>query len=152
LNDGAGNFSAPHLFGPGSGGAASVAVGDVDGDRDLDIVVGGTGQSMIYLNDGAGNFAVGDTDCAAPPATARCFGRPNPDARSVALGDFNGDQRQDIVAGNHVYLNDGRGNFAAGQIACGITLGVDCLDTPVAGVAVADMNGDGRPDIIAGNA
>ena len=34
-----------------------MAAGDVDGDGDLDIITGGEGQDVVYLNDGAGNFA-----------------------------------------------------------------------------------------------
>ena len=33
----------------------SVALGDVDGDDDLDLVSGGLGPQMLYLNDGDGD-------------------------------------------------------------------------------------------------
>ena len=62
----------------------------MDGDGDLDIVVGNNGQrSVVYLNDGAGNFPTG-----------RNFGTGSDKTESVAVGDMDGDGDLDIVAGN----------------------------------------------------
>ncbi|UCC89448.1 MAG: VCBS repeat-containing protein, partial [Anaerolineales bacterium] len=50
-------FGEPRLVGPASGWTRGVAVGDVDGDGDLDLVVGNSNQqNFIYLNDGSGGF------------------------------------------------------------------------------------------------
>src|SRR5438093_8714953 len=50
-------FGTGRNFGTGSDNTRSVAVGDMDNDGDLDLVVGNRGeQSVVYLNDGAGNF------------------------------------------------------------------------------------------------
>src|SRR5262245_50439240 len=76
---------------------------------------------------------------------------------AVAVGDFNGDRRPDLAAANQftaagpsepstvsVLLGDGSGGFApAVSFAAGIGS---------ASVAVADFNGDGKPDLAVANA
>ena len=170
LNDGAGDFhygavdcAGPpadmRCFGAGSDNATSVAVGDVNGDGALDIVVGNgelgffTAQNIVYLNDGAGSFHYGVLDCASPPTNVRCLGTGLDNTLSIAVGDMNGDGALDIVVGNDsyfsggpstVYLNDGTGNFT---VAHPFGTGADQTWS----VAVADMNGDSALDIVVGN-
>ena len=131
LNDGYGNFENARNFGTGFDITYSVAVGDMDGDHDLDIVTGNMGeQSVVYINDGYGNFA-----------TAHNFGTVSDTSQSVALGDTDSDGDLDIVTRNGVYLNDSTGHFAAAR----------SFGTGVGPVAVSDMDGDGDVDIVAGN-
>jgi hypothetical protein len=139
LNDGLGNFTIPRNFGASTDRTFSVAVGDMDGDGDLDIVTGNfQQQNVVYLNDGLGNFA-----------TLRYFGTGDDKTYSVAVGDMDGDGDLDIVTGNFqqqsaVYLNNGLGNFTSPR-----NFGADA--DWVGSVAVGDMDGDGDLDIVNGN-
>ena len=105
-NDGTGTFtdSAQEL---GSSYSTSVALGDIDDDGDLDMIVGnGIDQpNRIYTNDGTGIF----TDSGQALGSS--------DSTSVALGDIDADGDLDLVVGNQyfspsrVYYNDGSGSF-----------------------------------------
>jgi hypothetical protein len=94
-----------------------VALGDLDGDGDLDVfaAVGkptmGTIASMddlILLNDGTGMFTVLDQQLG------------NTDSTSVALGDVNGDGRMDALvgtsAGARLWINQGNEVGSGGLI------------------------------------
>lgn len=112
----------------------------------LDIVTANvSGNSVGVLSgNGAGGFA---------PATAFAAGGSSP--YSVALGDVNGDGFLDIVAGNvlshtvGVLAGDGAGGFGAAVtfLADGGTGG---LFVPFA-IALGDVNGDGKLDIVTAN-
>lgn len=121
--------------------ATSVAVGDVDGDKDLDIVLPGRYEapSNVYLNDGKAGFS-----------EARPFGASADDTTAVALADIDGDEDLDIVAANWqarhaISLNDGRGGFAPHT-----TFGNG--RERAWSVALADMDLDGDLDVVVGSA
>lgn len=125
--DGAGGFVVTHTY-PGPADSTSVVTADFDGDGLLDLGVGGL-SAWTYLGNGAG-----------------AFGAPG---RYVAAGlpwvaDLDVDGRPDLLAGSSEVFNLGGGLFAAPrQFAAG--------SQPRA-LAVADMNGEGLPDIVTANA
>lgn len=107
LNDGQGNFEAKYL-GNQPDRSYTAALGDIDSDGDLDIVVSNDkpDEKVAYKNDGRGNFAL-----------AGSWGDPTWNTRNIALVDLNRDNFQDLVIANrksesYVILNDGQGNFA----------------------------------------
>ncbi|NIO16480.1 MAG: hypothetical protein GTN70_05710 [Deltaproteobacteria bacterium] len=116
----------------------SLALGDVDRDFALDIVVGNRGEvNQVLINDGSGLFA----------DLPQGFNEPS-DTRSVALGDLDSDGDLDIVVGNFIQPNqvlfkDGFGFFT--------NSGQNLGDPNTVSVALGDVDGDGDLDIVAGN-
>ncbi len=117
-------------------------MGDLNGDGLPDIVLGKGCHWPLYnrvlLNDGKGGF-IGSNLGIAPDRTY-----------SAALADIDGDGDLDIIVSNDapdrklLYLNDGKGRFSEAG-----TFGSP--DWPTRYVTLADLNGDGYPDIVAAN-
>jgi hypothetical protein len=136
------SFGEPRLVGPAPDGANHIAVGDMNGDRHLDVIVARNGENTVYLNDGSGYFDW--------PGAARPFG--NGFTWRVAVGDMNADGALDIVAGdrggqNVVYLNDGAGNFDWP----GAAIPFSASDDETYDLALGDLDGDNDLDIVVGN-
>ena len=115
-----------------------MALGDLDGDDDLDAFIGSLHGNKVWLNDGAGHF----TNTGQSMDSLLADG--------VALGDLDGDGDLDAFVvnsfsnpPNKVWLNDGTGVFTdSGQ-----SLG--SLDTVA--VTLGDLDGDGDLDAFVGN-
>jgi hypothetical protein len=137
-------FATAVSYNSGGTGTSAVAVQDLNGDGKLDIILSNTSSTVgVLLNTGTGTF----------PATATTYasGATSGNASAVAVGDVNADGKADIVVLNTndstvgVLLGTGTGTFQAVT-----TYAVGSYSYP-AGLALADVNSDGRADVLVAN-
>lgn len=162
LNNGNGTFAPAVNYSSGGYMASSVAAGDVNGDGKPDIVVvnacGSTSFSLpngcptdstvaVLLGNGDGTFQ-----------SATIYDTGGFDGQSVVIADVNGDGKPDLLLVNRcgssstcasdgmvaVLLGNGDGTFQA-------AVNYDTGSQQSQMVAVGDVNGDGKPDLVAAN-
>lgn len=132
----------------------NLAVGDIEGDGDLDAYVanvyGGDVGPRFYLNNGAGVFTEATDRLPADVANRSNFAV----FTAAALVDVNGDSRPDLVLGsentyatNDLLLNDGTGRFARNPafVLPPKLFGPVAVTVQVIG---ADLNADGAQDLL----
>ncbi|WP_167856680.1 FG-GAP-like repeat-containing protein [Hymenobacter aquaticus] len=133
VSNGAGTYTAaPNLTIPGNG--QGVAIGDVNGDGIMDVVIG-TGNSTLltYIGTGGGSFA-------APVSTATGSG-----PSQVVLADVDNDGDLDAVTPSF-----GAGGTSVHRNVGGVLGAATLLPTGPSprNVAVVDVDGDGDLDIL----
>ena len=144
LGDGTGNFTPAATPTVAVGhNPYSIAVGDFNGDGNLDLAVANfsDGTVSVLLGDGRGNFIAA---ASSPFAVGNS-------PYSIAVGDFNGDRHLDLAVVNSadntvsVLLGDGTGNFTA-SASSPVSVGVKPYS-----VAVGDFLGNGILDLAVAN-
>jgi hypothetical protein len=134
-----GEFSTPIDLPTGSG-SEDVAVADINGDGLADIVLAASSSVVVFYQRVGGGFE-------APRLLAAGL-----KAQGVAAADLDGDGRTDIVAANAGNAPDGGTGGASATVLLQTSPGgFVATQIPVADgarrVAIADLNGDGIPDI-----
>ncbi len=146
LGDGAGMFSTSTPPLSVGDGPRSIAAGDLNGDEKLDIVTANLNSHnvSVLLGDGTGSFG---------PLNNYPVGT-HPD--SVAISDIDGDHKNDIVVANFsdntvsILIGNGDGTFV--NASNSPLLAVEPTGTSALNaVAVADLNHDGKMDIVTAN-
>jgi hypothetical protein len=144
LGNGNGTFRTVTTYPVGAGGApADIAVADVNGDGKPDLLTANNGSNTagVLLGNGNGTFQTPTTYSTG--AGSRPFG--------IVAADVNGDGKLDLLTANFdsktaaVLLGNGDGTFQTVT-----TYAVGTGNTP-ADIAVADINGDGKPDLLTAN-
>jgi hypothetical protein len=145
--DGQGGFGAARQSAVGTGPvslAMSMAVADFnnDGKRDLAIVNQSSAVMRVLLGNGDGTFR--------PPLNTAILTQPS----AVKAADFNADGRMDLVytslgsnggwGSAEVLLGDGQGGVAARHQYL-------IHSQRPAELAIADLNADGKPDVVTAN-
>jgi hypothetical protein len=153
LNNGNGTFAAPKVYNVG-GFPFAVSVADINGDGNPDIIVANHNNDTvtILLNNGNGSFSNTGEFPVRPPALAN--GSNGPFLSSMTVADVNGDGKPDIITTDYHY---GQVSVLLNTTTAGATTPTfappetfPAGSDPVA-VAVADLSGDGKPDIAVAN-
>jgi hypothetical protein len=114
----------------------NMVAADLDGDNKPELIISGAG---VYKN----NSTKGNISFAAPvpyPAYIHSY---------IACGDIDGDGKTDLVSGDQEgsKISVIRNTSTLGSVSFATQIEYNAMQGP-AGVAIGDMDGDGKPDIV----
>ncbi|MGA9509722.1 MAG: FG-GAP-like repeat-containing protein [Candidatus Sulfotelmatobacter sp.] len=155
LSNADGTFQAPMSYSTIGADTSSVALADVNGDGHLDILVANQCVSPSGCSSSGVAVLLGNGDGTFQPGVS--FGVAGSNAYSIVAADVNGDGKVDLVVAEQCSSNN---NCNAGSVAVLLGNGDGTFQSSVDynsgglyafGVAVADLNGDGHPDLVVSN-
>ena len=157
MGNGDGTFQPVATYSSGGWNANSVIVGEVNADGKPDILVAnGCASAVDCSNNGAVAVLLGNGNGTFQPAALYSSGGAG--ATSAVIADINGDGKSDVLVANcgchngsffnsgsiGVLLGNGDGSFRA-------AVDYDSGGPSPWGLAVADLNDDGRTDLVVTN-
>jgi Bacterial Ig-like domain (group 3)/FG-GAP-like repeat len=147
-------FQPEAIYGSGAFNPISVAVADVNGDGKLDLLVANECVTQPTCPNGEVGVLLGNGDGTFQPAAS--FDSGGYSAYAIAAGDLNGDGHPDLAVANYsasghgedgilgVLLGNGDGTFQP-------AVAYDSGGSIATSVTIADVNGDGKPDLVVSN-
>ena len=157
LGKGDGTFNSAVNYGATGTYSNSVAIGDINGDGHPDLTVSNQCNNSNQCSIGSLSVLLGIGDGTFQAAVDYASGGEN--AAAIALTDINGDGKLDLLVANEV---DSNGNWMDGSVASVLLGNGDGTFQPAVSygsgevegsfIAFADVNGDGKPDVIMANA
>jgi len=156
LGNGDGTFQTPASYSTGASGPTSVTLADVNGDGNPDLMVTNICPYSNYCPESIVSVLLGNGDGTFQPATTYNSGGFY--SLSLAVADVNSDGKPDLLVSNYfhfptgddtdgvvaVLLGNGDGTFQS-------AIPYDSGGYTALSVAVADVNGDGKPDLLVTN-
>lgn len=144
-NDASGNFTWDNAQSIWNTSNGDVNFADVDGDNDLDLLISGSGKTLLYLMDNNGIFSFNSS------SIFNGSGIHDLENSSIDFGDFDNDGDLDVITCGRksnfttlltrLYLNDGNGAFNLDSVNS--FQGLQYSD-----VVFADIDGDNDLDIL----
>ncbi len=124
---------------------AAIAIGDIDGDGKPEMVVGNTNENYLSIFRNTGSPGVIAFDPKQDFATGG-------GAKPIALADLNGDGKLDIAvtSSNEAKVSVFLNTSAIGTISLG-TRGDQSVGQNPFSLAIADLDGDAKPDVVTAN-